>query len=125
MKNDKLLAEIERLPFKLEHIEKYVRQHETDHYGTFIIAHVKEEFCDRWNYECTTKVKEGLYPYQATFKILGKEYAYFRKKLKKIMSKSEYYKVTKHGINPGTPIARSVTITGYEIDGAKVIKLLR
>lgn len=116
----KLQDEIKKLPFELSDIEKYVRHHETNHNGTFIVALAKKELCDEWNYTYTQKTREGKYPIKSAWKILGKDYPKFRAFLVKMLTQKENFKSTTSGINAGTPIAMRYTYNRYELDGEAV-----
>ena len=116
----KLQEEIKNLPFELSDIEKYVRHHESGKNGTFIVAVAKKKLCDEWNYTYTQKTREGKYPMNSAWKILGKDYPKFRSFLVKMLTQKDNFKSTTSGINGGTPIAMKYTYNRYELDGEAV-----
>jgi len=121
----KLLAEVEKLPFDLEDVEKFERFHKSYCNGTYIRAVAKKDVCDEWAYDGYTLKRKGKYSLHATWEILGKDFPKFRKFVLELLTEKENFKTTTHGINGGTPAAMSYVYSRYELPGEKIIEALK
>ena len=93
----KLLAEVEKLPFDLEDVEKFERFHKSYCNGTYIRAVAKKDVCDEWAYDGYTLKRKGKYSLHATWEILGKDFPKFRKFVLELLTEKENFKTSSMG----------------------------